>query len=177
MDPVAYHAWYETPRGSWIAANELDLMLKQLRPRPAHRLLDVGCGTGWFSSRFADAGLQVTGLDPDDAALRFARQRDGRIDWVQARVEALPLPDQTFDYVTAVTSLCFVADPAQRLRELWRVSREAVVLGLLHHRSLLWRAKRGHGGYRGARWDLLREVRGWAERLARINHKRLCSEH
>ena len=165
MDPAAYHAWYETPRGAWIAKRECDLMLALLRPGPAGRLLDVGCGTGWFSSRFADAGLRVAGLAPDTAALRFARQLDGRVAYVEGRGEVLPFADAAFDYAAAVTSLCFVADPARALRELWRVSRRSVVLGLLHRRSLLWWAIRGRVGYLGARWDPLGEVRGWAEGL------------
>ncbi len=164
-DPAAYHAWYETPRGAWIARRELDLMLALLRPQPAQRLLDVGCGTGWFSSRFANAGLGITGLDPDPAALGFARQRDDRIVYVEGRAEALPFANSAFDHTAAVTSLCFVADPIRALRELWRVSRHAVVLGLLHRRSLLWRAKRETGGYHGARWDLQGEVRGWVTGL------------
>lgn len=78
-DPAAYHAWYETPRGAWIAERELDLMLSLLRPQPAKRPLDVGCGTGWFSNRFADTGLSVIGLDPNALDLRFAQQQDGRM--------------------------------------------------------------------------------------------------
>ncbi|MEA2079637.1 MAG: class I SAM-dependent methyltransferase, partial [Pseudomonadota bacterium] len=140
-------------------------MLTLLRPRRAQRLLDVGCGTGWFSSRFADVGVRVTGLDPDPAALRFARQRDDRIVYVEGRAEALPFGDGAFDHAAAVTSLCFVDDPVRALRDLWRVSKGSVVLGLLHRHSLLWRAKRGRSGYLGARWDLLGEVRGWAREL------------
>ena len=165
IEPAVYHAWYETPRGGWIASRELDLMFSLLRPRPASRLLDVGCGTGWFSSRFADSGLSVSGLDPDLLALRFARQRDNRICWVEGQAEALPFADAAFDYATAVTSLCFVSDPIKALREMWRVSGRAVVLGLLHRHSLLWLTKRGLGGYRGARWNLLDEVRYWAREL------------
>ncbi len=117
-DPAAYHDWYETPRGAWIAGRELGLMLTLLRTQRAQRLLDVGCGTGWFSSRFAGTGLRVTGLDPDPPALRFARQRDGRIVCVEGRAEALAFGDGAFDHTAAVTSLCFLADPAQALREL-----------------------------------------------------------
>ena len=49
---------------------------------------------------------------------------------------------------------------------MWRVSRKGVVLGLLNQRSLLYRQKRGVGGYKGARWDTLEEVGQWIEPLA-----------
>ncbi|MFZ1575913.1 MAG: class I SAM-dependent methyltransferase [Chromatiaceae bacterium] len=164
-DPTAYHAWYATPRGAWIAGREFALLDELLRPRPGESVLDVGSGTGYFSSALADHGLAVTGLDPDLPALRFARQRDPRIALVKGQAGALPFADGAFDYALAMTSLCFVPGPGEALRELWRVSRRAVVLGLLHRRSLLYLSKHGRGGYRGARWDLLGEVLGWAEGL------------
>jgi SAM-dependent methyltransferase len=113
----------------------------------------------------AERGLAVTGLDPDLPALRFVRQRDPRIAVVRGSAKALPFADRAFDYALAVTSLCFVPGPAQALRELWRVSRRAVLLGLLHRRSLLYLTKHGRGGYRGARWDRPDEVLGWTAGL------------
>ena len=88
-DPAAYHAWYETPRGAWIGAREadlmLELMLELMQPNRDECLLDVGCGTGWFSARFASVDLGVTGLDPDRAALNFAARRYPSIRWVEGR--------------------------------------------------------------------------------------------
>jgi hypothetical protein len=64
-----------------------------------------------------------------------------------------------------VTSLCFIADPERALREMWRVARRAVLLGLLNRRSLLYRQKCDRGAYRGARWDTSVDVRRWARQL------------
>lgn len=164
-DPANYHAWYETPRGAWIGTREAELMLELMKPNRDEGLLDVGCGTGWFSVGFAQAGLQVTGLDPDRAVLDFARQRYPTIRWVEGRGERLPFADGSFDHAAAVTSLCFVQDPPAVLREMWRISRRSVVLGLLHRPSLLWLAKQGRGGYRGARWDGRADVRRWVNTL------------
>ena len=165
MNPSEYEAWYETARGSWIAGHEFGLMMRLLAPPAGDTLLDVGCGTGHFSRRFAAAGLRVTGLDPDPAMLDHAHSRGGGVEYLRGTVTALPLPDGTYDYVTAVTSLCFIADAPHALREMWRVARRAVLLGLLNRRSLLYRQKRGRGAYRGARWDAPAEARRWARQL------------
>jgi SAM-dependent methyltransferase len=161
-DPAAYEDWYHTPRGQWIGEREGSLLRNLLRPEAGDSLLDVGCGTGYFTRHFARLGLSVTGIDPDPAALRFAHSQGGGIRYLQGSALELPFPDQTFDCTLAVTSLCFIDDPLPALREMWRVTRHALVLGLLNRYSLLHREKHGHGGYAGARWDTARVVvRKW----------------
>jgi SAM-dependent methyltransferase len=136
-----------------------------MKPAAGATLLDVGCGTGHFSRRFTTAGLRVTGLDPDPAMLDYARGVGGEVDYLRGTVTALPFDDNAYDHVTAVTSLCFIADAPGALREMWRVARRAVLLGLLNRHSLLHRRKHGHGSYRGARWDTATEVQRWAQSL------------
>ena len=157
-DPTAYEAWYTTPRGQWVSDCEFTLLMQLLKPDAGASLLDVGCGTGHFSRRFARSGLSVTGIDPDPAALAFARARGEGIHYRQGSALELPFPDKAFDYTVAVTSLCFVEEPLQALQEIWRVSRHASVLGLLNRHSLLHRRKKGRGSYTGARWDAASEV-------------------
>jgi SAM-dependent methyltransferase len=148
-----------------MGARERRLMLDLLALPSDATVLDVGCGTGYFSSALADAGFDVTALDPDHAALAFALRRDPRLRGIQGVAEALPFADGAFDGAVAITSLCFCAQPALALRELWRISRRGIVLGLLNRRSLLYLAKSGRGGYRGARWDRPADVREWASAL------------
>ena len=63
MQPAEYEAWYHTARGAWIAGLEFSLLTRLLRPTAGESLLDAGCGTGHFSRRFRQAGLEVTGID------------------------------------------------------------------------------------------------------------------
>jgi SAM-dependent methyltransferase len=165
MDPSTYDAWYHTPRGAWIGAVEFEVLMRLLQPVAGASLLDVGSGSGYFSRCFAAAGLAVTGVDPDPAMVEYARSRDGTLTWLRAGAAALPFGDASFDYVSAITSLCFVAEPERALREMWRVARRGVVLGLLNRHSLLYARKRERGGYVGARWDRVGEARRWASAL------------
>ena len=159
--PSTYEAWYHTPRGAWVGDVEFRLMMQLLRPASDAMLLDVGSGTGYFSRRFAAAGLRVTGIDPDRAVTDYARQLDTSVTYVEGTAIALPFSNRSFDYVTAVTSLCFIDDPRRALAEMWRVCRRAVVLGLLNRHSLLFRQTYGRGSYRGARWDTVSAARSW----------------
>ncbi|MDA8382507.1 MAG: methyltransferase domain-containing protein [Betaproteobacteria bacterium] len=173
LPPEAYEAWYHTARGRWIAAREFALCASMLEPWPGASLLDVGTGTGHFARLFAGQGLRVTGLDPDRRAIAFAGAQGGNIRYLAADARRLPFADQRFDYAAAITSLCFVPDPAQALAEMWRVAERGVLLGLLHRHSLLYRQKRGQGAYAGARWDDLEAVRTWTAALApapRLTH-------
>jgi SAM-dependent methyltransferase len=166
MNPRDYEAWYDTARGSWIADREFSLMMHLMDPPADATLLDVGCGTGQFSRRFAASGLRVTGLNPDVNSLVYARERGGNINYLLGTGTALPFNDNAYDHVTAVTSLCFIDDPERALREMWRVSRHTMLLGLLNRHSLLYRQKRERGAYRGARWDTPANVRRWTALLA-----------
>ncbi len=163
MDPAAYDAWYDTPRGRWIGETEHRLLASLLRARPGQTLLDVGCGTGWFSRRFAAQGLAVAGLDADPAALVFARDRPGpAVRYVEGDARRLPFADGSFDLVVSVAALCFVDDWRGALAEVARVARRRFAVGLLNRRGLLWRDKGrdgGRGAYRGARWHEPRELR------------------
>jgi SAM-dependent methyltransferase len=153
MTPAAYDAWYATPRGRWIGDREFDLLRTLLEPRPGETLLDVGCGTGYFSRRFArEAGLQVTGIDIDPDMIAFAREQAPEIEFALTDMQHLPFADASFDHIVAVTSLCFVADEQEVIREMSRVGRRRITLGLLNRHSLLYLRKRRARSYAGARW-------------------------
>jgi SAM-dependent methyltransferase len=158
MQPEQYDAWYTTQKGVWIGDEEYRLITSLLAPRPNETLLDVGCGTGYFTRRFAAnaADGNVVGADIDFDMLRFAAGHSPRgIGLVSADACQLPFRDGSFDLVVSVAALCFIQDEKQALREMLRVAKRRVVLGLLNRHSLLYLAKGRHGGsggYLGARW-------------------------
>ncbi len=162
VDAAAYDAWYDTARGRWIGNRELKVVQGLLGARAGDRILDVGCGTGWFTRRLAsDQTLRVTGLDSDAAALAFARSVDGWATYREGDARALPFADASFDRALSITALCFVREWPSTIAEMVRVTRSTIVLGLLHRRGLLWRAKGragGSGAYRGAHWHSATEV-------------------
>ena len=66
------------------------------------RLLDIGCGRGRRTGSLADAARSVIAIDPDwdrfaEAIENTPQDVRHRVRFVQARAEALPFPDETFD--------------------------------------------------------------------------------
>lgn len=163
MNPADYDAWYATPRGRWIGETEYALAVRQLAHRPGDSLLDVGCGTGWFTRRAAAGDLVATGLDPNPAWLDYARAHSSpALAWVEGDAQHLPFADASFDHVLSIAALCFVDDERRAVAEIVRVARRRFAIGWLNRSSLLYREKGkqgGSGAYQGARWHTVREVR------------------
>ena len=174
LDPATYNAWSETPKGSWIGQQEFAALLKLFSPEAGQSLLDIGSGSGYFSRGFSELGLDVIGLDSSREMNIYANANSKDITYIQGDVLVLPFADNSVDYCSAITSLCFVPKPEQALAEMWRVSRKAVILGLLNRHSLLYYMKRKSKGYQCARWDELKMVKTWSNNLipaANINFR------
>ena len=97
-----------------------DTALRLLGAGPG-RLLDVGCGTGFHTVRFTEAGWSVVGIDPSEDQLRRARERD--LDVVFGRGEELPFGDGEFDAAVSLWTHTDVEDFAAVCRETARVLR------------------------------------------------------
>jgi SAM-dependent methyltransferase len=163
MNPADYDAWYATPRGRWVGDTEYALAARLLAPLAGDSLLDVGCGTGWFTRRAAADDLRVTGLDPNSAWLDYARAHSHpALTWVEGDARDLPFADASFDHVLSIAALCFVDDERRAVAECVRVAGRRFAIGWLNRASLLYRQKGRDGGsvaYRGARWHTAGEVR------------------
>jgi len=163
LEPADYDAWYRTPRGRWIGETEYALAARGLAAKAGESLLDIGCGTGWFTRRAAADDLLATGLDPNSAWLDYARAHSSpALSWVEWDARDLPFADASFDHVLSIAALCFVGDERQAVADAVRVTRRRFAIGWLNRSSLLYWQKGRHGGsgaYRGARWHSAREVR------------------
>jgi len=163
MDAQTYDAWYETPRGKWIGQCEAALVLGNLSPHSKESILDVGCGTGYFTRTLAAAlDGNATGADINPDWVKYARSRDQKASYAVADALALPFGDGAFDLVMSITALCFMSDVKRAVSEMLRVTRRRFAIGCLNKHSLLYLQKGRHGGqggYRGAHWHTAKEIR------------------
>jgi len=94
------------------------------------RILDIGCGTGYFTRLLSGhyKKANVTALDLSEGMVRAtSRAHDRRMPWhgrrhhVAADGCALPFADGTFDLVTSNLAMQWVEEPMWMMREMRRV--------------------------------------------------------
>jgi SAM-dependent methyltransferase len=92
-------------------------------PRP--RLLDVGCGSGYYSEVFSNLltdGVDYTGVDYSGAMIERARARYPSASFKVADATRLPYADGAFDIVFNGVSLMHIIDYQAAIREAARVA-------------------------------------------------------
>ena len=90
-------------------------------------VVDVGCGTGALLRRIRDAHQELAALTGIDFVIDPATQDDG-IDYLAAKVEALPFPDKMFDTVICTHVIEHVVDYRAAIAELRRVTRRRLII-------------------------------------------------
>ena len=94
-------------------------------------VLDVGCGDGFYTIRFFDAGSprMIVGIDAAEKAIQIAeKNKQGRaIQFVKGDALQLPFPDNSFDYVLIQSILHHSDDPLKIIREGFRVAPQILI--------------------------------------------------
>jgi SAM-dependent methyltransferase len=143
-----------------------ELVYAALRPRPGERILDVGCGPGFYVAelleRVGDAGF-VRGVDRSAEMLRVAAGRSsGRanVAFSEADATRLPVEDGAFDAAVSVQMLEYVVDVEAALREIHRALRPdgRVVIWDVDWTTLSW--------YSADPSRMARALRAWDAHLA-----------
>ena len=90
-------------------------------------VVDLGCGTGYFSAWLAKRGARPVGVDPTPAQLETARemQREFGLEFplVEAVAERVPLADAAFDLALSEYGASIWADPRSWIPEAARLLR------------------------------------------------------
>ncbi len=106
------------------------------------RVLDVGCGAGLEVVRFARGGAVASGveLSPRTAGLarEYLRQQGLAASVAVADGEALPFPDETFDFVYAHGVMQYTADDRRLVAECHRVTRTGGLVMFQAYNRVSW---------------------------------------
>jgi ubiquinone/menaquinone biosynthesis C-methylase UbiE len=132
---------------------------------PGERVLDVGCGPGFYCEELLEEvgpDGAVVGVDSSDAMLALARRRSAgheNVEFHEADATALPVADASFDAALSVQVQEYVGDVDGALRELYRVLRPG-------GRVLVWDVDWATLSFAGERELTARVVSAWDEHLA-----------
>src|SRR4051812_24459528 len=106
---MGYFEWHEEP-GYWRDVTRHFM--------PASEILDVGCGTAWLASHFAD----YTGVDGSPDAVAQAERLGRRVRLADLE-RPLPFADDAFGGAILKDVLEHLDDPVLVVREVRRVVR------------------------------------------------------
>ncbi len=93
-------------------------------------VLDVGCGSGFFTAWYLSRGARVTGLDITSTAVERLRVRHPDARFFQADVSEVAL-DRSYDLVNAFDVLYHIVEEARWERALRTLARAVAPGGLL----------------------------------------------
>jgi SAM-dependent methyltransferase len=125
-DAAAAAAWAqdEIKWGVWETPESQVNVLGDVRD---HDIVELGCGTAYFSAWLARRGARVVGVDPTPAQLETARrlQRETGLEFplIEGIGEDVPLPDASFDMVLSEYGASLWADSYRWIPEAARLLR------------------------------------------------------
>jgi SAM-dependent methyltransferase len=95
-----------------------------LSPQTDGVYLDVGCGTGNYTTALSEKNIQIYGVDPSLHMLAVARERSRVINWFEGTVESLPFDSGFFSGIIATLTIHHWSDLKQGFAELYRVLKK-----------------------------------------------------
>ena len=116
-------------------------LVRAISTLPPVRVLDVGCGTGFFTRHLRG---EVVGLDQSEAMMEIARERVSWAAFVRGDALEMPFADRSFDRVFASSFYGLLQRP-QRERFLAEARRVAGELVLVEPTPLFSKSGRSEG--------------------------------
>ncbi|WP_457556831.1 class I SAM-dependent methyltransferase [Candidatus Harpocratesius sp.] len=146
-----YESFYLTTVGHTYDRLEKEAvvsLLKQYSGDSKQSLLEIGCGTGHWTTYFHSLGYQSFGIDSSETMLQIARKNSHEeILYIKADAENFsinpPFPPE-FDIIAFITSLEFMNSPFKIIKHALRYLRKngLLLLGLLNADSYLGRQRK-----------------------------------
>ncbi len=118
--------WGQQPK-NWSDIQEetgkagYDFFLQTISSAVDLKLLDVGCGTGYFCKLASDKGFDVTGLDATPEFIDEAKKRLPNGYFIIGEMEELPFSDNSFDVVCGFNSFQYAVNSNNAFEEAKRV--------------------------------------------------------
>lgn len=130
--------WYEELLSGKDTYQEKVIMpnlLRLMEIKTGESVLDIGCGTGFFSNVFHKAGANVTGVDVGKELIEIAKKQFSRIRFEVSSAEKMPvIKNESFDKAVMVLSLQNMKDAGAAIGEAARaLKKEGKLFLVLNH--------------------------------------------
>jgi demethylmenaquinone methyltransferase/2-methoxy-6-polyprenyl-1,4-benzoquinol methylase len=116
----------------------VDEIIRHLKPKKHHRVLDLGGGTGHLARLIAPLVDRVSVLDSSEKMLRQAA-RYPHLDLCHARAQEIPYPDNYFDAIICTDALHHIKDIDKAVSEITRVLKKNGKIVVLEFHIQGWR--------------------------------------
>lgn len=118
--------WYKALLAAGEGTYQTDVLLPNLMrlvvPRAGLKILDLGCGTGFFARAFSNAGAEVVGVDNGADMIKLAQAENSDIKYYHGSADALTkCGNAEFEAVTIVLALQNMENLAGVIKECGRV--------------------------------------------------------
>jgi len=107
----------------WMDQHWRSVAVQMAEVQPTDTIVDVACGTGDLTLKFARKNSRVMGIDFTDEMLAIARKKVPNASFVQGDALALPLSDASADIVSIAFGIRNVADWGKAINEFTRILR------------------------------------------------------
>lgn len=164
-----YDNYYKSETGKTIDNIEKNLLAGHLENIPYRGLLELGCGTGHWTSFFCQKGFNVTAVDASENMLEIAEKKknSGNCKFRRADATRLPFHDNSFSVVASVAMIEFIDDVHKVMEEIERVLKPggALLLGCLNQNSELGKARANDPVFKHARFFTPEQIQNFLTRF------------
>lgn len=120
----AYDDWYETEIGRVADQVERDLVVQLFQPSGS-KLLEIGCGTGQYTTKLAELGYHITAVDISEKMIARAREKIAnlgyQVKWLNADITQIMDQLEQYHGILSMSAFEFIPNP------------EGILAGLFEH--------------------------------------------
>lgn len=129
VPPASEFHWHSAGPSA-VHAHVTQPIVRRLDAAQAQRVLDIGCGNGWFAAGLVRCGFDAVGVDVSESGIEVARNNHPEVDYRRLDLMQV-LPDDLrgqFDAVVAIDLLDHVLLPREVLRQALHALRPGGLL-------------------------------------------------
>jgi len=101
------------------------LLFEFLNPGNDGVYLDIGCGTGNYSNKLQEKGVNLIGIDPSEVMLDKAKKLNQQIDWRIGTAENTGLKNEEVEGIVGSLTIHHWSDLEKAFQELYRILKPA----------------------------------------------------